>query len=156
MLYPVRADGFTNREIILEVQGFGNPKILVDGNPAPQATKKNQFLVKRDDGADAIAELKITNLLDPVPTVILDGTPVKVTNSLAWYEYLAIGSPMILAGIGGAVGGAVGGTAAFMNGRIMRSQLDPAMRYAAAFGVAIAAFAVWFSIVLLIRTLMGQ
>ena len=156
MLYPLRAEGFGSHEIAIKVNGFSEPIVLVNGTPAPQAAKKNQFTLTREDGTNAIAELRVTNLLDPVPTVILDGNTVKVTNSLAWHEYIVIGLPILLVGIGGAIGGAIGVSATYLNGRVMRSSLHPVMRYAAAIGVAIAAFAVWLAISLTIRSMIGR
>jgi hypothetical protein len=155
MLYPIRSDRFGNLSVVIEVNGLNPPKILVNGILAPQGKDKNQFIIKSETGIETIVDLKITNLFDIVPTVELNGSPVKVVKPLAWYEYVVIALPLVLIGIGGAIGGMIGALAATVTRSIMRSNLNPIMRYAASVGVTIIAVTVWYALVLIIRSAMG-
>jgi hypothetical protein len=155
MLYPIRSDRFGNLSVAIEVNGLNPPKILVNGTLAPQGKDKNQFIIKSETGIETIVDLKITNLFDIVPTVELNGSPVKVVKPLAWYEYVVIALPLVLIGIGGAIGGMIGAIAATFTRSIMRSNLNPVMRYAASVGVTIIAVTIWYALVLIIRSAMG-
>jgi hypothetical protein len=156
MLYPVRSVLFGKRQVSLDVSGMNDPKLLIDGNPAPQAKKNNQFIVKDDKGVEILVELKTNNFFDSVPAVIVNGSTIKVTNDLAWYEYVAIASPLILVGLGGAIGGGIGGAAVFVNRSVMRSEMDPALRYLVTFGMAIASFLLWLIVASSLRSAMGR
>lgn len=156
MLYPVRSVLFGKRQVSLDVSGLNEPKILVNGSSAPQGKNKNQFLVKDDKGVEILVELKANNFFDPVPSVIVNGSTVKVTNDLAWHEYLAIGLPLVLLFMGGAIGGGIGGGAVAINRVIMRSEMDPALRYLSTFGIGIVAVIMWFVIASPLRAAMGR
>ena len=152
MLYPVRSEKFGNQQVTIETSMWNQPKLLIDGSPAPQTHKKTQFLVINETGTESIVELNVTNLFDPVPKMTVDGSTVRITNSLAWYEYLAIGLPLLLVGIGGALGGGIGALAVGVNRDIMRSELPAPLRYLVAIGVTGLAFVLWLLIASALRS----
>jgi hypothetical protein len=155
MLYPIRSDQFGNLQVVVEVKGFNPPKILVNGQPAISGKDKNQFIVKSETGIETTIDLKATNLFDIVPTVELNGSSIKIVKPLAWYECVVIALPLILIGIGGAIGGVVGAIAVTFTRSVMRSNLNPAIRYAASIGVTFIAIIVWFMLAIMIRKAMG-
>jgi hypothetical protein len=156
MLYPIRSDRFGNLPVVIEVKGLNPPQILVNGKPATQGRNKNQFIVKSETGIETIIDLKATNLFDIIPTVKLNGSLVKVVKPLAWYECMVIALPLVLIVIGGAIGGMIGALAVTITRSIMRSNLNPVMRYASSVGVAIIAVIVWLTLALIIRSAMGR
>lgn len=131
MEYPVRIAGFEGRQIVVKSGGlFSGAKLLVDGQPAPKGEKRGELLLRRNDGTDVPAQLRMTNFLDPVPVVVINGEQIHVVEPLKWYEWVWAGSPILLVFAGGLLGGLTGGVAAVVNGRILRSQTNTALKYA--------------------------
>jgi hypothetical protein len=155
MLYPIRSDRFGNLQVVVEVKGFNPPKILVNGQPTLPGKDKNQFIVKSETGIETTIDLTVSNLFDILPTVELNGSPVRIAKPLAWYECVVIALPLILIGIGGAIGGMVGAIAVTFTRSVMRSNLNPVLRYAASIGVTFIAVIVWLMLALIIRKAMG-
>lgn len=82
-------------------------------------------------GREVRIKLK-SNLIDPLPRVIIGDTPFHLEPPLRWHECLWICFPLILALAGGAVGGAIGGLAVVGNGRVFRSNRGTAEKYSLA------------------------
>lgn len=140
MQYPITVPGFDLRNIVVQLGGImSTPKILIDGEPAPKGPKTGQFLLRRNDGAEAIAQLRSRNFLDPIPQIVVDGKTYSLAEPLKWYQWLWGGLPFALAIIGGALGGLFGGIALFVNGRVFRSNLNPPLKYLVSAGVSILA-----------------
>ena len=152
MLYPIRADRFGDLKVMVEVTGFGEPKLLVNNQLIKHTVKKNHFAIKCPDGREAMIVLNFTNFLDPVPAVIVDGQKVKIVRPFVWYQYAAIALPLILAPTGGAIGGGFGCMAAIVNGKIMRSQLPEIVKYLATVGVSAIATLTWLVLGSLLMT----
>jgi hypothetical protein len=120
--------GFESRKVILTSGGIiAGPKLIVDG----QVIKNNwgKYMLRRNDGADVQARLQ-TNLIDPIPYLLLDGKKYFVVAPLKWYELIWAGWPIALLFVGGALGALCGVLAAYTNSRIFRSNFSPAMKYA--------------------------
>src|SRR5947209_16785489 len=84
--YVLTLPGFEGRHIVVQTPGFfSSAKLLIDGQPAPPGPKRGQLLLRRNDGTDALAQLKIRNFIDPVPNVIVDGQLHNVAEPLKWY-----------------------------------------------------------------------
>lgn len=130
MQYPLTVPGFEDHQLAFETGGFwSGAKLLVDGEPAPKGPKRGQFVLHRLDGSEAIAQLRTTNPLDPVPQVVIDGQSFPVTEPLKWYQWLWGGLPFVLVIIGGALGGLFGGAALVINGQVFRSNLKGVAKY---------------------------
>ncbi len=145
MQIPVTLPGFELRSIEVQLGGlFSIPKIIIDNEPAPKGPKRGQFLLLRNDGTTAIAQLRNLNFLDPIPQLIIDGKPHAIVEPLKWYQWLWGGLPFALAIIGGALGGLFGAIALFFNGRIFRSNMNNTLKYLASAGVSLAAVVGFF------------
>jgi hypothetical protein len=62
---------------------------------------------------------------------------------LKWHENLAIGWPLILIFVGGAIGGACGGLAYYYGGKVFKSELSSFKKYLYAFLIGIGSIALY-------------
>lgn len=130
MQYSLTIPGFEDHQLVVDTGGFwSSAKLLIDGEPAPKGPKRGQFALQRLDGSEAVAHFRITNPLDPVPQVVIDGQAFTLTEPLKWYQWLWSGLPFVLVIIGGALGGLFGGIALAVNGRVFRTKLNSLARY---------------------------
>lgn len=140
MQYPVQIEGFEDQMIEVKAPGLvAGPKLLVNGQPAAKGPKRNQFVLRRLDGSEAVAQWKPRLLGLDVPQLLVDGKTVEVAPSLQWYEWLWAALPLLLIFGGGAVGGFFGAMAFYTNIKLFRSSLGSVAKYAAAGAVLIAA-----------------
>lgn len=150
MHYPLTVPGMEGHVIEVTMARLGRPpSLLIDGLSAPPGQEKGEYLIFRPDGT--LTTVKLTgHLLDIVPKVSINGQSLMLTEPLQWYEWLLIALPLALVFLG--LPGILFGTAAAIgNLLIFRSGADPVFRCLGAFGVAFAAFAVVFSLVLVMR-----
>ena len=145
MEYPLTLPGFEGRRLVVQTGGlFSGSKLMIDGRPAPKGPKRRQLLLRRDDGAEVIAQLRTTNFVDPVPQVVIDGQTIALAEPLKWYHWLWAGLPLSLVFIGGLLGGISGGLATYVNGRIFRSDLSGFAKYAVAGFFSVSAVIAYF------------
>lgn len=130
MQFPVNVPDFEGRELVYEVAGvLSAGSLLLDGVPAPKGPKRGQFLLRRADGTDALAQFKAGNFFDPIPQIVVEGVTFVIAPPLKWYQWLWGGLPFLLIITGGAIGGLFGGLAFGVNGRVFRSKLSGAAQY---------------------------
>jgi hypothetical protein len=137
MRLKVEVAGFEGRAVEIEA-GLFRKSLFVDGHPAPKGPKLGQYALRRNDGREVVAKWQAS--LDPAPQINVDGQTFRTAPPLRWYEWVAVGTPLVMIGIGGALGGLLGGLAAMVNAQIVRSQLPAPIRYAACAGVIALAF----------------
>lgn len=150
MHYPLTVPGMEGHVIEVTPARLGRPPgLLIDGLSAPPGQEKGEYLIFRPDGT--LTTVKLTGqLLDIVPKVSVNGHSLVLTEPLQWYEWLLIVLPLALVFLG--LPGILFGTAAAIGSLlIFRSGADAVFRCLGAFGVAFAAFAVVFSLVLVMR-----
>lgn len=152
MDYPLQLEGFDTRPITLEIGGFfSRAQILVEGKPAQRGPQPGQYVLSRDDGTEVSVQLQ-SNLLDPIPLVIVGGKRIRVADALSFAQQalaaLSFGIALImsLAGLiymqqlnpGGGVrllgflsmtinlllGGLLGFISMIINRRILRSEMS--------------------------------
>src|ERR1700674_4239888 len=61
--------------------GFIGPKILLNGVAVKR--RKGRYPVLSDSGAEMLVKMKF-NLVDPIPTLMIDDQPVKLAEPLQW------------------------------------------------------------------------
>ena len=145
MQYPLSVPGFENRGLIVEAGGFwSGAKIMIDGEAAPKGSKRGQFLLRRLDGTEVVAQLRFNNFSDPIPQVVIDGESFLVAEPLRWYQWIWGGLPFTLLIIGGALGGLLGGFALVVNARIFRSNFKNPIKYLITGIVSLATIVVFF------------
>jgi hypothetical protein len=144
MHYPVPAEGFEGRRLVVETAGFfSGPRLLLDGQPAPKGPKRGQLLLRRNDGVDVVAQLRSV-FLDPVPQVVVGGQTIKLAEALPWYVWVWCALPVTLLFIGGALGGALGAAAMAINGRVFRSDAHAALKFAVTGAISFVTTLVFF------------
>jgi hypothetical protein len=156
MKYPVSIEGFEASQIAVETPGFfASAKLLVNGQPAPKGSKRGQYLLHRNDGAEVTAKLK-NIFLDPVPQVVInDQQVIKVVEPLKWYQWLWAALPIVLVFIGGALGAVLGLIATSFNTRIFRSDMNVFAQFVIVAVISIAAVVAYFMVALLISGIVG-
>ena len=153
MPIEVHHPAFQSQRLSVEpASGFVGPKILLNGVAVTRS--KGRYPVMSDSGAEVLVKMKY-NLVDPIPTLMIDDQPVKLAEPLQWYEYGWGGLPLLLMFIGGALGGLVGGYATVANGRIFRSDRSTAAKYGLSGVLTVSAIVVFFVLAVAFRLMIG-
>ena len=156
MEYPLTLPGFEGRRLVVQTGGlFSGPKLMIDGKPAPKGPKRRQLVLRRDDGAEIIAQLRQSNFVDPVPQVIIDGQTITLADPLKWYHWLWAGLPFALVFVGGLLGALAGGLATYVNGRIFRSDLNGFAKYVVTGFFSVSAVIGYFVLAIIVRLAIG-
>jgi len=152
MRLAVQHPKFKSQRLSIETASspFGGPKLLL--NDLVVKREKGRYPVTDDSGAPILIQIK-GNLVDPVPTLVIDEEKVKLAEPLQWYEYAWSGMPILLMFIGGALGGLVGGVASIANGRIFRSDRRSTEKYAMAGLITVTAVAIYYVVAVVLRLL---
>jgi len=139
--------GLEGRRLVLRASGmFSKAKLFLDGQPAPRGSKRGQFVLRRNDGSQVIAQLKATNLVSPYPQLIIDGQVVPVGEPFKWYQWIWAGLPLALIFVGGFIGAIFGALGAFLNGRILYTDRSQPMKFLLNGIITLAAAAAyWFA-----------
>jgi hypothetical protein len=130
---------------------FGVPKLLL--NDVVVHKQKRRYPVMADSGAEMLIQMKF-NMIDPVPTLVIDEDTFKLVEPLEWYEYAWSGLPIILVSVGGALGGFLGGVATMANGRIFRSDRGALARYGLTGLISIVAAIAYFGLAVVVQLLL--
>ena len=150
MQHYVHAEGFEGRQLIVESSGFfSGPRLMLDGQPASKGPKRGQLLLRRNDGVDVIAQLRGV-FVDPIPQVTVDGKTIKIAEPLPWYIWLWSGLPIVLLFIGGALGGGLGAAAMMINGRVFRTDMHGALKFALTGAISLVTTLVFFTLAILL------
>lgn len=129
MQHLLNLPGFEGRQLVLEEAGWlSGAKLLLDGRAAPKGAKRGEYLLRRNDGRDAVAQLKGV-FLDPVPYLLLEGRTIRVAEPLQWYQWVWAGMPLVLVAAGGCIGGVCGALAVGLNVRIFRMKMNPVLQF---------------------------
>jgi hypothetical protein len=124
MQYLIKVDGFEGHQIAVTSDEFiSNPKLLIDGQPAPNGQKRGEFIVYRNNGSKGIAQFTSASMgFDPVPHLTIDGKVIQIMPPLDWFEWVWSGIPLILFFVGGLLGVLCGIMAFAFNLRVFRTQ----------------------------------
>ncbi|MGO8673500.1 MAG: hypothetical protein ACLQVD_19330, partial [Capsulimonadaceae bacterium] len=144
-LYPVAIPGMEGRNVAVAPPTLTlSANLIVDGVVAPYGSGKNQRVLVLNSGQAVVAEFK-TQLVDPLPKLAINGTPIVYAPPFAWYDWVVAVLPLSLLFLGGAIGGFVGGLAASINGIILRSSIPPVLRYLCVLGVGFIAWVLFLA-----------
>ncbi len=142
-MQTIAVAGVENHQIAVEMgKGFGKSQLFVDGQPAPPAPKKGQYLLRREDGSEVVAFFK-SGFPDPAPVLVVGTQTIKLAEPLKWYQWAWAAWPIILILLGGAICGLLGGGAAAINAQIFRSDKSALTKYALTAVISIVAFVAW-------------
>src|SRR5262249_4502463 len=142
---------FEGRQLIVESAGFlSGPRLLIDGQPASKGPKRGQLLLRRNDGSAVIAQLRGV-FVDPIPQVMIDGKTIKIAEPLPWYVWLWGGLPILLLFLGGALGAGLGAAAMMINGRIFRTDMHGALKFALTGAISLITVLVFFTLAIVLN-----
>ncbi|WP_208464092.1 hypothetical protein [Escherichia coli] len=131
---------------------FKNPSLLIDGiEQKKMKGLKRRYLLEDDNGSPAIVEIK--SVIDPIPTIVIDGERIPLASPMTWYEYVLLCLPFLLIFIGGAIGGFVGIVGAMINASIIRGQGSIVARYGYTLLVTFICYLVFFVIASVIASM---
>jgi hypothetical protein len=152
---PVKHEAFTRRPLTVRSAGFcRGPQLFCGGREV--TGKKNVYSLPDDHGTKPRITLKIS-YVDPVPKLQMDDEqPMALAGSIAWYEYLWTGLPLILVMFGGAIGGLLGVLAVWTNLGFFRSERGPIAKYLLSGVVSSAATVTFLTIAIALEILLGQ
>ncbi|HAE4739297.1 TPA_asm: hypothetical protein GND48_004541 [Salmonella enterica subsp. houtenae serovar 41:z4,z23:-] len=122
---------FKNKKLSVTTRSFTkNALIYLDGVQQKKiAGFKNRNKYSLHDDNDNPVAVEVKSIIDPIPTVILDGEKIQLAPAIVWYQYIFILLPLLLILFGGAIGGGIGFVGATINSGIIRSQVHPVLRY---------------------------
>jgi hypothetical protein len=154
MRIEVRHPAFKRQQLSVETASsvFSGPKLKLNGVVVKK--ERGRYPVASDTGAEKLIQMRY-NLIDPVPTLKIDGEAVNLLEPLQWYEYAWSGLPILLVFTGGALGGLVGGVATMANGRLFRSDRGSIAKYGLAGLITVAAVVVFFVLAVALRVAIG-
>lgn len=154
MEYPLQVDGFEGRRLAIVPAGMlSGTKLVIDGQPAPRGNKKHHYVLRRNNGMEVAAELKIP-AFDPIPHLVIDNQIYRAVEPLKWYEWIITGLPLALIFVGGALGAVCGSIGFIINTRILRSESSVVRRYTLTAVVTVLTGAVYGMLVTFVRGLL--
>ncbi len=129
MDYLVALEGFEGHEVSVRVGAWGSGTTLwFDGQPAERGSKRNEFVLTRDDGTPALVKFR-TSMFDPVPVLDYDGKRMHVTEPLTWFETIWCFLPLVMVFSPGIDGILMGFAASWANHQIFRSERPVMQKY---------------------------
>ena len=156
MSYPVNAPYFTNQPVNLEASGlFSGPKLMQNHQPAPKGEKRGTFLLTKDDGTQVAASFKQSNFLDPLPNVVIDEEVYAVAEPVSWYWWAWAALPFGLVAVGGLLGGLTGATAAVINSRFVRQEMNDVLKFLLIGGISALAVVAYILLAVLVNGLIN-
>jgi hypothetical protein len=75
---------------------------------------------------------------------------------LSWWQLVLSLLPLVLIGLGGLVGGAVGGAGAWLNLKLARRSLHPAVKALAMIVVVVATYVVWSFVAIALKAVFAS
>jgi len=150
---PFEHDSFKNQNLSVKQAGwFSGAKLLINGIAAKKS--KGKFVVRADTGEEMHIQLK-SNLIDPIPKVVIGDQKMLLAKPLKWYEYIWMGLPIGLAFIGGAIGAFVGASACYSSARIFRGERSIFSKYALTGLISVTAVIIFFILAIVVQLLIG-
>ena len=149
MSYPLQVPGFDHVQLAVK-PGALKPKVLVNGQPAPEGSKRGSFVLPRADGSPVEGYFRPG--FDPVPAVEIDGAKYLAVEPMKWYEHLLAAWPLALVIPGGLIGALFGIVAWRISTKLVRSDRSPAMSYVLMVLAGIAAVILWLLVAVILTS----
>lgn len=153
MSLSIEVPGFANQKIEL-VAGFWANTLKVNGESPAKGPKKNEFLVKDDNGEEQVLTLKGKGV--DLPVVVLKGEEyffAKPVSTAAKIFAALFFLPLFL---GGAVGGGLGAGGFMLSLQMFRSERPASMQYLLCVGCAAATWTIYLVIAGGVQSLVGN
>lgn len=134
----------------------GKSKLLQNGKYLlPSKEKGMPYLITLSNGEIKKLFLK-PKFPDFMPEAVVDNQVFPIFDKLPWYQYLLGALPFGLIFIGGIIGGAIGGGFTLVNFMLFRSEKNESMKYIKVLLFTSLAYALYFCIIFLIKTIFRQ
>ena len=146
---PIDHPSFVRRNLAVKPAGLLKGVKLLQ-NSSEVSGKRGRYEVRDDADKTRMIELK-GRLIDPLPSLSIDGEAIELGRPLAWYEYVWLGLPIILVTVGGAVGGALGFGAAYSSARIFRSNRSGFAKYALSGLISVSTAALFLAVAVAVQ-----
>jgi hypothetical protein len=129
MDYPVVIKGFERHRITLRSSPWAaGSTLLVDDQVAPSGPGRNQYILTRDDGTEALVKFR-NSLFDSVPQLVVDGKVMNVVPALSWPITVWCFLPLVLCFTPGFDGIMLGFAGSWINTRIFRTERTTTQKY---------------------------
>jgi len=139
MDYPVVIDGFEGHQIAVRSTPWGAAStLLLDGEVAPRGPRRNQFILTRKDGTEALVKFR-NGLFDSVPQLVVDGKVKNVVPPMSWPITVWCLAPLLLCFTPGFDGIMLGFAGSWVNTRIFRTEQSATQKYLLTAFVSLAA-----------------
>jgi hypothetical protein len=143
MDYPVVIEGFEDHEIAVRSSPWASAStLLVDGEMAPPGPRRNQYLLTRKDGTEALVKFR-NGLFDSVPQLVVDGKVMNVVPPLSWPTMIWCLLPLGLCFTPGIDGIMLGFGGSWINTRIFRTEMSTSQKYLVTALISLAAAALY-------------
>jgi hypothetical protein len=155
MDYPVVIEGFEGHEITLRSSPWSSAStLLMDGEVPPSGPRRNQYILTRNDGTEALVKFR-GSLFDSVPQLVVDGKVINVVAPLSWPITIWCLLPLVLCFTPGFDGIMLGFAASWVNTRIFRMERSNTQKYLLTALVSLAAAALYLVLSQRLRLPMG-
>jgi hypothetical protein len=156
MSYRATIAGLEGQDVQVQVSFWTGPKLLINGQPAPQGRTRGEMLLRRNDGSQATASWRPQMLGVDVPQLAVDGQIIRLVEPLKWYEWLWIGLPILMVFGGGALGAVAGVLGLTISARVMRMPLNGVVKYLLTGVITVLSGVVYLAAALLFSLLMQR
>jgi len=156
MNYTAKIEGFENQNTEVKVSFWSGSKLLVNGEPARQGTKRGEMVLQGNDGKQATASWKPQFFGLDVPQLLVDGKVINLVEPLKWYQWVWAGWPIMLLFVGGALGAITGMIAVAINAKVFRVDMSDLLKYIVSGVVSILAVVAYFIVALIFSLLINR
>ena len=125
---PVSHERFAQQALSVRLSGLLHGPQLLLNEVVLQPDDKGEFQLLDDQQKEVTLRLK-ARMLDPVPDLWVDETPMLLAETLPVFAWFWAGLPLLLL-LGGAMGGILGVCAFLGNLSLLRSERPQGQRYA--------------------------
>ncbi len=151
--YSIKIPEISKKRLTATHDGVNNDLIILcDGKPLPK-NDDYKYFTEDDYGNELVFKWECDH--DGRLFISANDNPLEIEPHLAWFQWAAVGIPLILVPLGGLIGGIFGGFGAFLNMKIMRSSQPATLRYASCMGVSFACLLAYAAVAVGINALFG-
>jgi hypothetical protein len=147
----VAIPGFTHQKVEIVPPGFFRGiQLLVNGQPAPQGSRRGEYLLTDDKGQSFSVRFRNQAFGLDYPQLELGKRTIHIVDPLKWYVWAWAVLPFLLVTFGGVLGGLIGLIAVWVNIRLLRQPWHWLARLGITLGVGLLALFTWLSLYLIL------
>lgn len=144
--------GFKHQKIAVIPPGFFKGVLLLqNGQPAPRAEHRGEYLLTDDQGQTVKARFRNQAFGLDFPQLEVGKQTINIVDPLKWYWWAVAVLPMLLVTFGAGLGGLIGLIATWINIRLLRQPWHWLVRLCVTLCVALLSFGLWLLLYLTLR-----